>query len=318
MVAAIHTSQPQCRLLRELLTRLCSLGKRTSHLTEMAYEWCSVVCGNYSHTMDGKDLLLLSLKIGFRHLDPKDHWVEAKLAHTNHHQQMTNIIFESEDDETIADLLHVWTSYSRSHGPPTWLGICARYLINLQPSSLRLRRLVIRTIMSIGYQGFEQVGVERFVRLLNHLHISIEDLDHKGDWVKLLLDTAQSSEGAQHLPCPYWESLVELVVSYPWLLEGGNNYHPHIMGSLEGSEQWDKLECWVGIVWMVWPPGCGKTTKEDLQHITLFLANKWPGAIQKLGQWIERWSKRSSKDIPEAFQQIHKQVHPNPAEEEVL
>jgi len=172
--------------------------------------------------------------------------------------------------------------------------------------------------MSIGYQGFEQVGVEGFVGLLNHLCIGIEDIDHKGDWVKLLLDTAQSPKGAQHLPHPYWEPLVELVVSYPWLLEGGSSYNPQTIVSLESGKEWDKLECWVGIVWMVWPPGCGKTTEEDLQHITLLLVHQQPSAIQKLGQWMERWSKRSSKGIPEAFQQICKQVHPNPAEQEVL
>ena len=316
MVAAIHTSQPQCRLLQDLLTRLCNLGNRTNHLTRMTYEWCSVVCENYSHAVEGKELLLLSLIIGFRHLDPKDHWVEVKLTHTNHHKQMANIVFENGDDEAVADLLHVWTSYSRSHGPPTWLSICARHLISLQPSSLRLRQLVIRTIMSIGYQGFEQVGVEGFVGLLDHLQISIEDIDHKGDWVKLLLDAAQSSEGAQNLPHKYWETLVELAVSYPWLLEGGNNYSPHTMVSLEDAEEWEKLECWMGIVWMVWPPGCGKTTKEDLQHITLLLVHQRPGVIQKLGQWMERWSKRSSKDIPEAFQQIYQGVYS--AEQEVL
>jgi len=317
MVTAIDTSHPKCRLLQDLLTRLCKLGNRSSQLTEMTYEWCSTVCENYPCVIDGKDLLLLSLKIGFRHLNPKDHWVEAKLTHTNHHKQMANIIFESGDDGTIADLLHVWTSYSHSHGPPTWLNICARYLINLQPSSQRLRKLVIRTIMAIGYQGFEEVGVEGLVGLLSHLCISIEDVDHKGDWVKLLLDIAQSSEGAQHLPNSYWELLVELVVSYPWLLEG-SNYNPHTMVSLESAEEWDKLEYWVGIVWMVWPPGCGKTTEEDLEHITLLLVHKQPGAIQKLGQWVERWNKRSSKGIPKALQQICEQAYPKVAEQDVL
>ena len=119
----------------------------------MAYEWCSVVCKNYSSFWYGEDLLLLSLQIGFRHLNPEGHQIRAQLIHTEHHQEMAANVFGSRDQEAIADLLYAWTSSSGSHGPYPSLSICAKYLVGLyQPLSPRLRKLIIHTIEFIGYQ----------------------------------------------------------------------------------------------------------------------------------------------------------------------
>ena len=41
--------------------------------------------------------------------------------------------------------------------------------------------------------------MERFVGLLNHLHVTVEDMNEKEGWVWLLLNTIQFSEGTQHL-----------------------------------------------------------------------------------------------------------------------
>ena len=141
MIAAIHTSHPHYKLLKNLLSDLASSETRTTHLTEIAYEWCSVLYKNYASLEDGKDLLLLSLEIGFHHLNPLDRWIEAKLVHTEHHQGLANIIFESKSGEAIADLLCAWTSRSYSHQPYTSLNICAKHLIGLHylyPFSSRL------------------------------------------------------------------------------------------------------------------------------------------------------------------------------------
>jgi len=79
MVTAIQTSHPHCKLLEDLLSGLCSSETRTTQLTEMVYEWCSVMCRHYSSLIDGKDLL--SLKIGFHHLNLQSYQIEAKLTH---------------------------------------------------------------------------------------------------------------------------------------------------------------------------------------------------------------------------------------------
>jgi hypothetical protein len=111
---------------------------------------------------------------------------------------------------------------------------------------------------------------------LNNLHVGVEDISYGYEWGGLLLDTIQSSNGIWHLPHPYWELLLELAVLLSNDLEG-YPYSPHVMTSLEAAREWDKLECWMGVLWMVWSPEDGRTppddgpTREDLEHMTLTL-----------------------------------------------
>jgi hypothetical protein len=106
---------------------------------------------------------------------------EPVLTHTEHHRGLVDVVFKSQESEAIADLLHAWTaeilSMSRQHA---LLNICTGHLVGLHdlvPFSPRLRRLVIRFVGLIGYKGFEGVGVEGFIELLNHLHVTVEDMD---------------------------------------------------------------------------------------------------------------------------------------------
>ena len=313
--AAIHTSHPHCRLLKDLLSDLASSETQTTHLTELAYEWCSVLCKNYSNLKDGKYLLLLSLEIGFCHLNLQSEWIKAKLIHTEHHQELANIIFESKSGEAIADLLCAWTSRSYSHQPYTSLNICAKHLIDLHhlhPFSSRLQKLIIHVIYLISYEKFKQVGVEGFFNFLDDLQVNIDVVDKKG-WAELLLDIVQSNEGIQYLSYPYWELLVEPTVSY-WFSPERSTYSPKTVMSLKEAEEWNKLECWIGVVWMLWPLERGKTTEEDLGHITLSLFHQQPSAIQKLEQWMEQLADNWGQ-IPESFQRICKQAHGKAAQQ---
>jgi hypothetical protein len=282
----------------------------------MAYTWFSVFCEDPTSLADRKDLLLLSLELGFRHLESRFNWVEANLTHTHHHQQMIDIVFKSGDSGAIVDFLHAWTSFGYFHTPHTSLNMCASNLVNLHdldPSSLRLRQLVIRAAGNISYQAFEQAGVERFIGLLDGLHVSVEDVDGTDDrtkWITLLLETAQSSEGIQLLSHQYWELLVELALMETWWLRGTTHLpHKLVLESLEGAKEWDKLESWMALLWTIWPPEVGKTAEEDLEHIMLSLSHNQPGAFQKLEEWMERWSQMYSMDVPESFQRICKQAH---------
>ena len=76
------------------------------------------------------------------------------------------------------------------------------------------------------------------------------------------------------------------------------------MVSLENAEAWDKLMCWVAVVWMVWPPGDGQTTEEDLEHAMLSLLHQKSDSIQELEGKISRWG---SGRI-ESFQRISERV----------
>ena len=223
-----------------------------------------------------------------------------------YHQQLVDIVFENGDDEFIADLLHAWTSTSESHDLRPSLSACAKHLVYLQPASERLRRLAIRSVELIGYQEFEEVGVEQFAGLPDDIHVSVEDMDNKNEWA-LLLDVLKSAEGIRHLSHPYWELLGELATLCSWRL-GGDVRSSLVMMLLEDDQEWGKLECGIGIVWMVWPPETVGVTGEDVERIMFSLFHRQPGAIQKLERQIEHWSEENKYDIPEPFQRICKRA----------
>ena len=301
--SASHPSHPRFEYLPQVLLELTELRNRPSHFTEMAYKWCSDICKNCSNLADREELLFLSLETGFRHLDYRRQQISAELSHTKHHKQMVDIVFDSWDEEVIADLLHAWTSTSESHGPHPSLSMCAKHLVYLRPVSERLRRLVMRSVELIGYREFEEVGVEQFIELLDDLGVGVEDVGDKEEWTLLLLNVIQSPEGIQGLSRRYWGLFGELAISCSWRLRG-YVWSSKITTFLKDSQEWDKLECWICVVWTIWPPGTGGTIKEDVEYTMLSLFRQRPDAIQKLKQRMERWSEENDYQVPESFQSI--------------
>jgi len=51
---------------------------------------------------------------------------------------------------------------------------------------------------------------------------------------------------------------------------------------LQDAKEWDKLACWISVVWMIWPPEDGGATEEDLENVMLSLLHQQPGALQKV------------------------------------
>jgi hypothetical protein len=331
IISAINRTRTQRKYILRALRDLVKLENRPWCLTEMAYEWCSVICRTNQSLGDWENVLLVSLEIGFRRLDFQRLYISARLTHTKHHRKLIDVVFKSRKSEAIADLLLAWTTTGYHLQPHALLGDCTGHLVNLHgllPSSSRLRRLVIRSVELIGYKGFEGVGVERFTGLLDHLHVTTKDMDEKVNWAKVLLDTLQTPEGARHLSHWYWKLLVELATSESesrWMREAlvgtgvyGSEarsvreeltYNPQIIAFLTGAQEWNKLECWMVTVWMLWPPGASGMTEEDFGHSMLLLFRQRPGAAQELEQRMEQWSQRSHKRIPESFQRICRQAH---------
>ena len=287
----------------------------------MAYEWCSVICENRQSCEGWESLVLHSLEIGFRHFEsqhPHGRRIVDKLTHTEHHRELVEVVFECKEGEAIADLLQAWTirrTVGDDDRADALLAICAGHLVdvhNLVPLSPRLRQLVIRSIAFIGYKGFEEVGVGRFVNLLNHLQIDVKDLNHRVEWMLVLLDTIKSPEGARDLSIRSWELSAELATTTPFLTprlrERIPTYTPQVMASLLETREWEKLECWMGVVWMVWRPETD-ATMEDIEHAMISLFRQRPAAVQKLTQRMERWSKSPRNEVPEAFERICKQPH---------
>ena len=291
-----------------MLHDLIELETRPVCLTEIAYDWCSAICEYREGLEDWEGLLLASLEIGFRHLDPDDLGTIPMLTHTEHHLEMADAVFQNQKSETIADLLHAWTMGYSLFIP---LSACTERLVclhNFVPFSSRLRELVIISIGLIGYERLKGVGMERLAGLLDHLHVAVEDMGIWYDWLTLLLEILQTSEGAQRLSHQYWELLVELTIWWTQWLRHDVAYNPQIMASLAKAQEWSKLECWMGAVWILWPPEANGITEEDVGRSILLLFRQRPGAFEKLKQWMEQWSQRNDKSIPESFQRICKQA----------
>ena len=316
MAQAVNTSHPLCAPLPELLERLCNSKSQSKQLTEMAYGWCSLICENYSTLGGAKELLLLSLEAGFRYINPGRE-IKADLIHTEHHQKLANIVFSCGDGEAIADLLCAWTS--ESHYPQ--LNICVEYLIGLHhlyPFSSRLQSHIINAIGLIGYQQFEQVEAEEFVRLLSDLEAYTGYQFNGHGWLRLLLDGIKSSNGIQYLSHSDWKWLVERVAYWSDELET-STYSPDTMVFLVDTKEWDKLKCWITIVWLVWPPEGGQTTEEDLENTMFSLFHQQPGALQELEEEMEQWSKEWPwNQIPESFKRICKKAHDKEAQQVIL
>ena len=108
-----------------------------------------------------------------------------RLVHTKHHQSMVDVVFNSGDNEVIADFLQAWTSTGHSYTSHESLNTCTRYLIGLQDvtsASQRLRRLVKRSVELIDFQRFEQVGGVEFAEFLDRLSTGVNDTGFHGKW----------------------------------------------------------------------------------------------------------------------------------------
>ena len=310
ITSALNT--PRYKPIGNTLLYLAKLENRPWWLAQMAYEWCALIWKNRQSCVDWEDLLFLSLEVGFRSLDPLKRWYLADLTHTEHHRELAGAVFKSNRPEAIADLLWALTVCD-DRGPAVKLfSICKEHIVDLQinipaPFPPRLQRLVMDSIALIGYKGFEEVGTERFVGLLNLLHIGVEETIIPIEWNSILLETAQSSEGCRHLTIQSWELLVKLTTSRPWRLSD-TVYTPCVASSLLAAQEWDKLECWMGVVWMMWPPEIGDVP-EDLERSTESLFRQRPGAVTKLTRWMEEWSRGREADVPESFERFCQRAH---------
>jgi hypothetical protein len=311
VLSAINTAHyAQRGYIPHILGDLLKLETRPKCLAKITYEWCPAIYENRNYFEDWESLLFMSLEIGFRHLGSQDRYIG--LTHTEHRRELADVVFKSRESETIADLLHALTADGPYNVPSSpLLRFCTERLVGLQDlvlSSPRLRRLVIRFVELVGCKGFERVGVDRLVELLGHLRVTVEDMDEMDKWARLLLDVLQTSEGPRRLSHWYWELLVEIAISLPQWMRDGLTYSPRITTSLVEAQEWSNLECWMGAVWMMWPPGIGGIARRDLERYMVLLSHQRPGATEKPEQWMERWSQSPFNTIPDPFQQVCRQA----------
>ena len=291
-----------------------------------------------------EELIFHCLEVSFRGLDLEYLWPGSQPAYTKHYQQVANMVSNSMGDETIADLLQAWIIHSYSDGSPKFLKPWAAFLIHIghvASTSQRLRRLAIHSIVFLGvYHSshlLEPGGVEGLIVLLDRLGIGINDVSAEDDQCRLLvplLGVVRSLRGWQSLSYPYWELIPELTLSLAklqhtflyekwlqifrspegWSLES-INYEVQVMVSLEEEQEWDRLECWMGFVWLVLRPKVN-LVPEDVERVMLSLLRQRPGVTKKLEQWLQRANLGDAPDCLEYLWQVCERAGLEPASQQ--
>ena len=288
---------------------LTLLKERPKDLTEMAYRWCVMVWKKrddqealITYGWGWRTNIRLCLEFGFRHI--RFLW-PPPLTDAEHHRGLFEMDFGPDDSEAVTDL--AWASLMIDPFGEVGFSVCANFILKLHGRAIppNLRKMFIFFVESTECRTLEHVGKRRCVELLNPLQIGIQDrggLCSDKSWAVVLLGIVQSTE-AQNLAIQSWEFLVELAI------KGGLKncrYNPDVVTSLVDRKEWDKLECWMGIVWGRWPPEPGNAAKE-LEDVMEVLEKERPGAVQKLMQWMERWREeyRWTSTVPGTFQQTY-------------
>ena len=252
--------------------------------------------------LDYAHLLSITLEIGFRLVE-----FSHSLNHTPHHDWVFETAFSSPDDEVVADAACV-RAVCHNHGPSI---SCMRHLVKRverdTPFSPRLRQVCIRAIENSSWSEPESEGSTlEVVRLLDRLDISVDDIVNESTWGWLLVVLMRSLAGPESLSSHYWRLLDKLAPFVlltpdfgPWTME--------VMGSLEESEDWEKLETWMEIVWR-----CRQTestedgstedklmedgSMEDIERMTLKLLSRRPSALPRFEDMCETGGLRDNGD----------------------
>ena len=246
--------------------------------------------------LDCADLLCMTLQVVFRPTGPGHDQPAARLGYTPYNDNMFEAIFSSDEDEVIADAVCAWIA-DRDVTPP---GSFARYFTkrveNEKTFSKRLNWASTRSIEHIWRRELKTSGLET-VRLLNRLEVDVDDGVDKHEWRRLLISTIRSTTGQESLSSHHWQSLGKLV-SDSNLFTGFVSRDVEVMKSLEGAEDWERLEVWTWILWT----SLGfftRTTSDsmrDIKQTNLKLLLCRPSAIPRFEDLVGKLPSSSDND----------------------
>jgi len=251
---------------------------------------------------DYKDLLSTMFEIGFR-LARLGHGQPAiRLDHTSHHSRMFEVAFSSNDDEVIADAVRTWIVNSDCTPAGLLVGYFSERVESTRPFSPRLRQMVIRAICRTRSSELIMSALET-VRLLDRIEPDVDDVEDERGWINLLVGVIRSPVGFNNLSHHYWRLLGELTLTMHAAVgpdrvdvrdHGGHAVavrDMEVMRSLEEAEDLEKLEVWMGILWLLlWPtflgPGLVSNVPtpepmECIEQATLKLSLRQPSALQR-------------------------------------
>ena len=253
----------------------------------------------YSLSQDLYEYLLsIILEVGFRlarfdtrfeGIDPND---------TPHHKRIFETAFSSDDDEVVADAVHMWITTNGRTPLGSFACHFAKRLEKDRPLSEGLRQLIIDVVELIWDNEPWESGPET-VHLLNCLDTSMDNLVER-DQADLLWRAVVGPGGLELSP-HYWRLLHRFLVDgkTPFSLESCDW---DVMRALREVEDWEKLEVWMLFTWRFLPQCNVPEPIEDIRQVTLELLSQRPSALQKFeSMYREESSEREeeSNNAPE-------------------
>jgi len=236
---------------------------------------------SHSHT----DLLFTALEVGFRIARLGHDWSAIRLDHSPHHTRVFEVAFSSDHDEVIADAAYAWVAGSGRAPAGSLARYFAKRVERTTPFSPRLRRVGIRAI-GLVQPSEPDVSAPEIVRLLNRLEADVDDVVKKEGWVNLLVGTIRLPMGFESLSSCDWRLLGKLTSTTGLL-----GYHlprdMEVMRSLEEVEDWEKLEVWMVVMWMLRPVPAVETV-QGIGKATIKLFSRQPSVLQRFENLWER------------------------------
>ena len=108
----------------------------------------------------------------------------------------------------------------------------------------------ICTIEHTWGSGLGNSGLEA-ASLLNCLDVNVDDMVKQDVWVHLLVNVICLPTGLESLSSHYWHLLNKLPLATNFFWTPGFP-KVEVMRSLEGAEDWEKLEVWMVVIWWLY------------------------------------------------------------------
>ena len=315
----LQDGSPHTRTLCFASKDLLGWGNKPEYLIPMAYRWCFAISKKIrerwgdEHTSEELPcyhygtILFLSLAIAFRHIGSKRVFLRDRLSRTPHDERMFHIIFTRGDDDAISDALYVGIVDDKA----TSSGSCTRRLLKLterdRPFSPRLRWTILHFVQERWYSILGEAVLE-FVCLLNNLEVSVGEVGDAGrGWVRLLIKVLLTPVGQMRLSSHYWLLLGNLISVFPEACSAVDR-QTEVTKSLEETQNWEKLETWMLVVWWSVYRRSDPIPIQDIERATLTLFRQWPSAILKFEGLLENHTQFNSPPLFNTYKDVLRRI----------
>lgn len=145
--------------------------------------------------------------------------------------------------------------------------------------------MVTRAIECIGYPEFERLRIEKLVHLLTSLEIEVHVMEWRSRWTLFLWSVLRSLPGQEHMSSHYWKRIVPMAIQPGLFSLELKPSDLETMRSFEEAGDWERLEVWIGMMWILELPGDGVHAGE-VERATRTLFHNRPNALQVVEGWV--------------------------------